>query len=97
MKSYDIEHRLRGLITREARNFVQSGGNLTVLAKRAGVSRATVSRLVYGETMYPRFGTMVAVGAALGIGLTIAEQKHSPKPVTQPRAIVQTRALRLVK
>jgi transcriptional regulator with XRE-family HTH domain len=45
-----------------------AGLSLAEVARRAGVTRQTVSRLAWGRVVYPRAATLRAVALALGKG-----------------------------
>lgn len=73
MKQYDFEFRCRRRIEKELRQRRRGGESIKSIAKKAGVNPNTVSRLVYGETKYPRFSTIYGLLTALGVELAIVE------------------------
>lgn len=57
---------------------------IKALAKKAGLANATVSRLWYRETQYPRLLTIVLLLKALGYA-AIRFEKESDKALDKPK------------
>jgi transcriptional regulator with XRE-family HTH domain len=56
MKEFEI--RCREAIAFEMESFRKTKGSISHIARRADLSGSTVSKLVYGETKWPRFSTI---------------------------------------
>ena len=71
VKTYDLESQMRQLVFQRTREHLAAGKRMHALAVKAGVCDATLRKLAYGETKYPRFHTVIAVCDALGVRLVI--------------------------
>lgn len=71
--SYNSDTMLSGLST-ELMVFKGNGGTYKELSKRCGgTPRAqTISRVAYGDTRFPRMGTVVMLYVALGFNITVS-------------------------
>lgn len=70
-KIYDIENQMRQIVFQRTREYLAGRGRMHALAVKAGVGDTTLRKLAYGETKHPRFHTVVAVCAALGVELRL--------------------------
>lgn len=57
------------LITLGIRNKIQAGAKINKIAEECGLCDATVSKLFYGETKFPRMNTIVKIMLYLGYNL----------------------------
>ena len=56
---------VRAFVNARVREYVAGRGNISRLARKAGITSATVSRLAYYETTHPRWHTVMSVITAL--------------------------------
>ena len=88
MKSYDLEHTLRAIIARKCRQYMQDGHKMNALATKSGLSPTTVSRLVYGETKWPRFHTVAALCWAMKVRVHVVDE-DAPSQADQEAEVVK--------
>lgn len=56
-----MESKLRDLITAEARTYTQAGGKIKAIAAKTELAQSTISKLIYGETKWPRLHTVLVL------------------------------------
>ena len=59
----------RDIIRHETWNYVQAGGKYKTIAAQTGLGYGTISKISQGETLFPRFETVIAVLGFFGYNL----------------------------
>lgn len=74
-------------ILADFRGHVYNAGDWRELAKKAGLSYATIENIAYGHTRSPHLRTVVALMDALGRGDEIRQALATNRPLTKDEAI----------
>lgn len=72
MAAYGSQY--RGFVSRVRRELREFDWSVPDLARQAGVSTSTVYRLMRGRVRYVRWSTVLAIGSAVGLDVTVRDE-----------------------